>query len=87
VQHMTIPLERTWAIRNARAFLRDLLDPRKTRRVPREIRLRASRVLRHFPSDLDILTVAEKDEKVFGADDSFLKENQGVEDYPKNEGR
>jgi hypothetical protein len=51
---MTLPDERSRAVRSARKFLRDLLDPKLTPKVPRAIRDRAARVLRHFPSDLDI---------------------------------
>ena len=46
---MTLPDERTRAVHAAREFLLDLLDPKKTPRVPRDIRLRAHSVLRHYP--------------------------------------
>jgi hypothetical protein len=51
---MTIPLERSRAIRSTRNFLRDLLNPKKTPKVPKRVRQQAHRCLRHFPSDLDI---------------------------------
>jgi len=51
---MTIPIERTWAIRNVREFLRALMDPQATKRIPKEIRHQAYRLLKHFPTDLDM---------------------------------
>lgn len=54
---MTLPFERVNAIVNARQFLRDLLDPKKTPRVPRKIRREAYYVLKHFPQDYDIKKV------------------------------
>jgi hypothetical protein len=51
---MTLPDERTRAVHAAREFLLDLLDPTKTPRVPRDIRLRAHSVLRHYPWSSDM---------------------------------
>jgi hypothetical protein len=47
---MTLPDERRRAITTAGEFLWALLDPKQTPRVPRSIRRRAARVLRHFPT-------------------------------------
>ncbi len=63
---MTLPDERSRAVKYARQFLLELLDPKATPRVPREIRKRAHAVLRHFPHDLDIETAAEKAPEFFG---------------------
>ena len=46
---MTIPIERTRAVNKAREFLYDLLDPKKTPRVPKAVRQRAGRILKHYP--------------------------------------
>ena len=51
---MTLPHERVRAIHAARRLLFDLLDPKATPRVPREVRRYASRVLKHFPADHEI---------------------------------
>lgn len=51
---MTLPYERTNAIKSARIFLQDLLIPAKTPRVPRKIRMEARWVLKHFPSNYEI---------------------------------
>jgi len=49
---MTLPDERTRAVLSAGDFLLDLLDPKKTPRVPLSVRRRASAVLHHFPDSL-----------------------------------
>lgn len=46
---MTVPHERTLALRRTRQLLSDLSEPGKTRNVPEEIRRVATRLLRHFP--------------------------------------
>lgn len=56
---MTTPDERTRALLNARDFLRDLLDPKKTPKVPKNIRSRAHSALRHYPGDWQIEAVTE----------------------------
>lgn len=54
---MTLPDERYRAIKWTEDFLTDLLDPKKTPRVPKEIRQRAYSCLRHYPGGyyLDLL--------------------------------
>jgi hypothetical protein len=47
---MTLPYEEYNSINSARRFLYDLLDTRKTPKVPRSIRLEARRILKHFPT-------------------------------------
>ncbi len=63
---MTLPNERTRAVVQARRFLQDLLDPRVTPRVPKEIRVRAYWILRHFPLECDMEIVATKMPSRFG---------------------
>lgn len=46
---MTLPYEQDLAIANTRNFLLALLDPRRTPRVPRAIRLEARALLKHYP--------------------------------------
>jgi hypothetical protein len=70
---MTLPNERTRAILNTREFLLSLLDPKKTPRVPKEIRRQAYWCLRHFPGDWDIREAARKAPKVF----EMLEEEDG----------
>lgn len=62
---MTLPDERSRAIRWARELLRDLLDRSKTPGVPKEIRERAYSALRHYPADYHVNYAAD------GAPDHF----------------
>ena len=56
---MTLGFERRSAIKRTRDFLHDLLDAKKTQRVPRRFRLQARSLLKHFPSEFDF-DLAEK---------------------------
>lgn len=62
---MTLPDERYRAVLAAEQFLRDLLDPSKTPRVPRTVRDRARSVLRHYPGKWDMDRAATAAEHVF----------------------
>jgi hypothetical protein len=58
-----MPEEEARAIAATRTFLYALLDPRQTPRVPREVRQRARRVLKHYPlmpPDPDYVPWAER---------------------------
>lgn len=67
---MTLPDERYRAIKAAREFLRDLLDPSKTKRVPKAVRQRAYAVLKHFPGEYDTYQLARKAPDILnGAED------------------
>ena len=57
---MTLPHERTNAVLNTEQFLLDLLDPKKTPRIPKEIRRRAGRLLKHYPSKYDMEHIDER---------------------------
>lgn len=73
---MTMPDERFRAVRYAREFLHDLLDPKKTPKVPKEIRQRALRVLRHYPMEQEMELAAE------GFKDIFWTQKQFHENFP-----
>ena len=62
---MTLPFERTYALRNTREFLRKLLDRKATPRVPLAIRREAKACLKHFPQDLDVEWAAKKCPDIF----------------------
>jgi hypothetical protein len=47
-------------------FLRSLLDPKKTPRVPKEIRRLAYNCLRHYPGEYDIERSKEKLPEIWG---------------------
>ena len=62
---MTLPRERAWATIQTEEFLYSLLDPKKTPRVPKEVRKEAARLLRHYPRKLDIELASEKAPNIF----------------------
>ncbi len=63
---MTLPNERYRALVYTRDFLRDLLDPKVTPRVPKKVRKLAGDLLRHFPWDYDLEQLPKKLPKHFG---------------------
>ena len=67
---MTIPVERTRAVLAARQFMYELLDPKCTPRVPKVVRERARRVLRHYPFKSDMERVSMGEGFLFGQVDS-----------------
>lgn len=67
---MTIPSERTRAVLNTEQFLVDLLDPKKTPRVPKDIRRRAGSLLRHYPSQYDMEVAVREGSSRFGDEHS-----------------
>ena len=73
---MTMPDERRYAVNTTRQFLLDLLDPKKTPRVPSEIRKEAGRCLRHYPGEYYMLKASEQAPSVFGEWNSGWSENE-----------
>jgi len=74
---MTVPVERTNAVIRTGKFLLDLLDPKKTPRVPLSIRKDARNLLRHYPSEFEMNVIADREDdmevtafkmKIFGKD-------------------
>ena len=71
---MTVPIERTNAVNWTRQFMYELIDPKKTPRVPKAVRQRALHLLRHYPSEFDMKLIADREDtqehtigyKVFG---------------------
>ena len=61
---MTLPIERTQAVLRTEEFLKDLLDPKKTPRVPKDIRKKAANCLRHYPSKYNMMYIKESFEKI-----------------------
>ena len=57
---MTLPYERYNAIKWTEEFLKSLLDPKQTPRVPRAVRQRAYALLRHYPSGYNLDLLATK---------------------------
>lgn len=59
---MTVPVERTNAVISTQKFLLELLDPKKTPRVPRSVRKQALHLLRHYPSEFDMNMIADRED-------------------------
>jgi hypothetical protein len=51
---VTLPDEAHRAVLQTRRFLVDLLDPKKTPRVPSAIRVQARRLVKHYPFDCEV---------------------------------
>lgn len=59
---MTIPAEEVRAVEAARKLLGDLIDRTKTPGVPKDVRARASAILKHFPWEIaEVYRKAGKD--------------------------
>ena len=52
---MTLPIERTNAVKRTEQFLLDLCNSKKTPRVPASVREEARRLLRHYPTKYDLV--------------------------------
>lgn len=63
---MTLPDERYNALLRSRDFLRDLLDPKKTPRVPKAVRTQAYYCLKHFPWEMHLEELSKKLPDLFG---------------------
>ena len=61
---MTLPIERTNAVLNVERFLMDLCNPKKTKRVPSEVRDRARSLLKHYPRKFDMIDPTESFEPI-----------------------
>ena len=61
---MTLPIERTNAVLNVERFLMDLCIPKKTPRVPSEVRRQARSLLKHYPRKFDMMDPAESFEPI-----------------------
>lgn len=55
---MTLPNERTRAVLQTKSFLYRLMDAKETPRVPKSVREEARRLLKHFPSSVDLEVVS-----------------------------
>ena len=63
---MTMPYERKKAVLNTERFLLDLSNPRITPRIPKEIRVRARSLLKHYPTGYWMDEASEQAPKIFG---------------------
>ena len=73
---MTLPYERTRAVVQTEEFLKNLINPKKTPRVPKDVRKQAYSLLRHYPNSIDMEIISKREDKndatiickVFGTD-------------------
>jgi len=63
---MTLPIERKHAVLRTEQFLKDLMDPKATPRVPKAIREQAYRGLKHYPHEYDMEMASQQAPTVFG---------------------
>ena len=84
---MTMPNERRWAVNNTRQFLVDLMDPKKTPRVPKEIRKEAYRCIKHYPGEYYMDKAAIESPEVFGEWDAEHSKPVDSTPYEHNRGR
>ena len=82
---MTLPDERYRAVIRTQDFLISLMDPKKTPRVPKEIREEARRCLRHFPRTFDMDLAATSAPSVFETPNKVDALTKLVYEYEKKE--
>jgi hypothetical protein len=82
---MTIASERTRAVNYTYEFLFDLLDSKKTPRVPRDVRQRARALLRHYPSKFDMEMTVREGSSRFG-DEKNPYGTKSLEDMLRGQG-
>ena len=77
---MTLPYERTRAVNNTRDFLRSLIDAKQTPRVPSDVRKQALGLLRHYPGEMDMETISNREDmavqqlyQIFGTEQSWKR--------------
>lgn len=70
---MTLPDERYRALRCGQQMLMDLLDPKITPKVPKDIRKRALGILRHYPNSYHFAKIVEKMPEDFAVSSQFVR--------------
>jgi hypothetical protein len=80
---MTLPDERYRAVINTEKFLQDLLDPKKTPRVPKDIRKQAYWCLRHYPDKYHMDIVGTVVPNVFESNDKVDAVSMLIHEYER----
>lgn len=62
---MTLPYERTLAVKRTQEFLRRMLDRQEMPRIPLAIRQEAASLLKHYPSEFDMKRMLDGDSDIF----------------------
>lgn len=63
---MTMPDERKRSLKYTRDFLRSLLNPKSTPKVPKAVRDQAYRVLKHYPGNYELDQLSKKCPDILG---------------------
>jgi len=80
---MTLPYENYTSLNNTRNFLKDLMDPKKSPKVPKQVRQRARNLLKHFPADFEVCEWISTYQKV--ADERYNNPKASVIKLRKND--
>lgn len=78
---MTLPDERYRAVIMAERLMKDLCDSKRTPRIPKAVRQRASAVLRHYPGKWDMDVAATRAPSVFQTRDPVDNLTMMILDY------
>jgi hypothetical protein len=81
---MTLPYERYNAIKRTEEFLKDLMDPKKTPRVPKKIRRQAYYCLRHYPGGYNLDMMATKCPEIIETPNPIDDLSMLIYDYEQN---
>jgi len=84
---MTLPCERYRAIKHTEEFLKDLLNPSKTPRVPKRYRQQAYSLLRHYPSGYNLDILATKCPEVLETQNPIDEVSMLIHDYEEKKQR
>lgn len=71
---MTMPDERYRAVEYAREFLYELLDPKKTPKIPSAVRQRARSILKHYPMEHEMIRAANQAADIFWTPAQFRQQ-------------
>lgn len=80
---MTLPFERKNSLHMAAAFLRKLLDPKQTPKVPKGVRQQAYWCIRHYPHEYEIERLAERAPDILGDDFELVTIKKGRKNEAK----
>lgn len=80
---MTLPFERKNSLHMVHTFLRKLMDPKQTPKVPKGVRQQAYWCLRHYPHEYEIERLAERAPDILGDDFEIVTMKRRVKDETK----
>jgi len=81
---MTLPDERYRAVMQTARFLQSLSYSSETKRVPLAVRQEARRLLRHYPSEYDMMKTAQTSPDIF--QERMEEVNRLLKQYEQSQG-